>query len=141
LLKHHDKILQTSLLFHTLKDGKPVLLLVSYYSNTVWRVQQKIHRLERDSKSHLRVARPPLYVSIQRSSQRGIGRPQPRSEGFRVRTRGETRKPWSGPVNFAFWLAYTILSKNSRTWQLTITIQHKFMIVVYEYILQNNLSK
>jgi hypothetical protein len=37
-------------------------------------------------------------------------------------TRGETRKPWSGPVNFAFWLAYTIFSKNSRTWQLTITI-------------------
>ena len=27
---------------------------------------------------------------------------QPRSQGFRVRTRGETRKPWSGPVNFAF---------------------------------------
>ena len=27
---------------------------------------------------------------------------QPRSQGFHVRTRGETRKPWSGPVNFAF---------------------------------------
>jgi hypothetical protein len=27
---------------------------------------------------------------------------QPRSQGFRMRTRGETRKPWSGPVNFAF---------------------------------------
>jgi hypothetical protein len=27
---------------------------------------------------------------------------QPRSQGFRVRTRGETRKPWCGPVNFAF---------------------------------------
>jgi hypothetical protein len=24
--------------------------------------------------------------------------PQPRSRGFSVRTRGETRKPWSGPV-------------------------------------------
>jgi hypothetical protein len=24
--------------------------------------------------------------------------PQPRSQGFRMRTRGETRKPWSGPV-------------------------------------------
>jgi hypothetical protein len=23
---------------------------------------------------------------------------QPRSQGFSVRTRGETRKPWSGPV-------------------------------------------
>jgi hypothetical protein len=23
---------------------------------------------------------------------------QPRSQGFRMRTRGETRKPWSGPV-------------------------------------------
>jgi hypothetical protein len=50
-------------------------------------------------------------------------------------------KPWSGPVNFALWLANTILSKNSRTWQLIITIQNKFMIVVYEYILQNNISK
>jgi hypothetical protein len=27
---------------------------------------------------------------------------QPRSQGFRVRTRGDTRNPWSGPVNFAF---------------------------------------
>ena len=26
------------------------------------------------------------------------GVPQPRSQGFSVRTRGETRKPWSGPV-------------------------------------------
>jgi hypothetical protein len=48
---------------------------------------------------------------------------QPRSQGFRMRTRWETRKPWSGPVNFAFWLANTILSKNNWTWQLTITIQ------------------
>jgi hypothetical protein len=28
--------------------------------------------------------------------------PQPRSQGFSVRTRRDTRKPWSGPVNFAF---------------------------------------
>ena len=27
---------------------------------------------------------------------------QPRSQGFSVRTRRDTRKPWSGPVNFAF---------------------------------------
>jgi hypothetical protein len=27
---------------------------------------------------------------------------QPRSQGFRMRTRRDTRKPWSGPVNFAF---------------------------------------
>ena len=26
------------------------------------------------------------------------GTAQPRSQGFRMRTRGETRKPWSGPV-------------------------------------------
>jgi hypothetical protein len=25
---------------------------------------------------------------------------QPRSQGFRMRTRGETRKPWSGPVTW-----------------------------------------
>ena len=31
-----------------------------------------------------------------------VGKMQPRSQGFSVRTRGETRKPWSGPVNFAF---------------------------------------
>jgi hypothetical protein len=41
---------------------------------------------------------------------------QPRSQGFSVRTRRDTRKPWSGPVNFAFWLANTILSKNNWTW-------------------------
>ena len=29
-------------------------------------------------------------------------RDQPRSQGFSVRTRRDTRKPWSGPVNFAF---------------------------------------
>jgi hypothetical protein len=55
---------------------------------------------------------------------------QPRSQGFRKRTRGETRKPWSGPVNFALWLANTILSKNSWTWQLTITIQHLYFNMV-----------
>ena len=27
---------------------------------------------------------------------------QPRSQGFHMRTRRDTRKPWSGPVNFAF---------------------------------------
>jgi hypothetical protein len=27
-----------------------------------------------------------------------LSRHQPRSQGFRVKTRGETRKPWSGPV-------------------------------------------
>jgi hypothetical protein len=27
---------------------------------------------------------------------------QSRSQGFHVRTRREIRKPWSGPVNFAF---------------------------------------
>jgi hypothetical protein len=68
---------------------------------------------------------------------------QPRSQGFSVRTRRDTRKPWSGPVNFAFWLANTILSKNNWTWQLTITIQHLYFYdsCEYEYVLQNNLSK
>ena len=68
---------------------------------------------------------------------------QPRSQGFSVRTRRDTRKPWSGPVNFAFWLANTILSKNNWTWQLTITIQYLYFYdsCVYEYVLQNNLSK
>jgi hypothetical protein len=47
-----------------------------------------------------------------------------------VRTKRDTRKPWSGPVNFAFWLANTILSKNNWTWQLTITIQHLYF---YDY--------
>ena len=27
---------------------------------------------------------------------------QPRSQGFHMRTRRDTRKPWSGPVNLAF---------------------------------------
>jgi hypothetical protein len=27
---------------------------------------------------------------------------QPRSQGFNVRTRRDTKKSWSGPVNFAF---------------------------------------
>jgi hypothetical protein len=31
------------------------------------------------------------------------GDEQPRSQGFCVRTRGETKKPWSGPVT---WLQY-----------------------------------
>ena len=31
-----------------------------------------------------------------------LGCGQPRSQGFSVRTRRDTRKPWSGPVNFAF---------------------------------------
>jgi hypothetical protein len=69
---------------------------------------------------------------------------QPRSQGFRMRTRRGTRKPWSGPVNFAFWLANTILSKNNWTWQVTIlTIQHLYFYdsCVYENVLQNNLSK
>jgi hypothetical protein len=56
---------------------------------------------------------------------------QPRSQGFSVRTRRDTRKPWSGPVNFAFWLANTILSKNNWTWQLTIQFNICiFMILV-----------
>jgi hypothetical protein len=62
----------------------------------------------------------------------------PRASVSRTRTRGETRKPWSGPVNFAFWLANTILSKNNWTWQLTIlTIQHLYFYdsCVYEYVL------
>ena len=74
---------------------------------------------------------------------RFIALPQPGSQGFSVRTRRDTRKPWSGPVNFAFWLTNTILSKNNWTWQLTITIQHLYFYdsCVYEYVLQNNLSK
>jgi hypothetical protein len=81
------------------------------------------------------------YVSINVKRFEEIN--QPRSQGFRMRTRGETRKSWSGPVNFAFWLANTILSKNNRTWQLTITIQNLYFYYscVYEYVLQNNLSK
>jgi hypothetical protein len=69
---------------------------------------------------------------------------QPRSKGFRMRTRRGTRKPWSGPVNFAFWLANTILSKNNWTWHLTIlTIQHLYFYdsCVNENVLQNNISK
>ena len=31
-----------------------------------------------------------------------MGKHQPRSQGFSVRTRRDTRKAWSGPVNFAF---------------------------------------
>jgi hypothetical protein len=58
------------------------------------------------------------------------GNYQPRSQGFSVRTRRDTRKPWSGPVNFAFWLANTILSKNNWTWQLSITIQHLYFYVL-----------
>jgi hypothetical protein len=50
-------------------------------------------------------------------------RPQPRSQGFRVRTSGEKRKPWSGSVNFAFCLANTIFSKH-RINNSTITIKH-----------------
>jgi hypothetical protein len=67
----------------------------------------------------------PLFPILQTS--------QPRSQGFSVRTRRDTRKPCSGPVNFALWLANTILSKNNWTWQLTITIQNIiciFMILV-----------
>ena len=32
----------------------------------------------------------------------GFDYDQPRSQGFHMRTRRDTRKPWSGPVNFAF---------------------------------------
>jgi hypothetical protein len=55
----------------------------------------------------------------------------------------EARHEEALPVNFAFWLANTILSKNNWTWQLTITIQHLYFYdsCVYEYVLQNNLSK
>jgi hypothetical protein len=31
-------------------------------------------------------------------SWRNQGRRQPRSQGFHMRTRRDTRKPWSGPV-------------------------------------------
>ena len=34
--------------------------------------------------------------------QKSNGPSQPRSQGFHMRTRRDTRKPWSGPVNFAF---------------------------------------
>ena len=85
-----------------------------------------------------------LYIYNYKVQCKGV--PQPRSQGFHMRTRRDTRKPWSGPVNFAFWLANynTILSKNNWTWQLTIlTIQQLYFYdsCVYENVLQNNLSK
>ena len=54
----------------------------------------------------------PTYLSLFKSKRKGSISaklhvqanvcPQPRSQGFHMRTRRDTRKPWSGPVNFAF---------------------------------------
>jgi hypothetical protein len=73
-----------------------------------------------------------FYLFNARQFYSSVGKLQPRSQG-KVRTRGKTRKPWSGPINLAFWLANAILSKNSTTWQLTITIQHIYSIRTYQF--------
>jgi hypothetical protein len=59
--------------------------------------------------------------------------PQPRSQGFRVRTRGETRKPWSGPIT---WLQNMDIfdSYSSRNGEI-------FLAEIYKYSKQINSQK
>jgi hypothetical protein len=95
--------------------------------NLTNKLSQTIHRKDLNNKNKVYI----LYLKLEIHAcnnpsplfKRCILSAQPSSQGFRMRTTWETRKPWSGPVNFAFWLANTILSKNNWTWQLTITIQ------------------